>query len=337
VRWRLAAVIAVPTVIAAVFGAVQIGGDANAVGAFGRDQHLARLNAAVVKLTQNLEDERDLSAAYVARGSAGSVPVTLARARTATDAADRTVRTDAAGVGAGYSPAAVQDLTMLLASLASLADLESARKVTSSGALVAPGVIKLYTDNLIGPANTFSAAVGGGINDAAWQGTVTTLAALLRAENEQSVQRAILYAALSAQPPVLTSASLTSLEQAFQQEQADLDDFGAGAGTAEQQLFSNTVYGPAVNRAAAQEDLAMAHPSVPLTRITGLDAASWYSNMSTTIGDTRQVTDQLAGQLTTRANTLKADPTRSLLLAGIVTSAVLLLLLVMALVRRRSL
>jgi hypothetical protein len=36
VRWRLAAVIAVPTVIAAVFGAVfgavQISGDANAVG-----------------------------------------------------------------------------------------------------------------------------------------------------------------------------------------------------------------------------------------------------------------------------------------------------------------
>jgi hypothetical protein len=221
--------------------------------------------------------------------------------------------------------------------LASLADLGSARKVTSSGALGAPAVIKVYTDNLIGPANTFSAAVGGGINDAVWQGTVTTLAALLRAENEESVQRAILFAALSAQPPVLTSASLASLEQAFQQEQADLADFNAVAGTAEQQLFMNTVFGPAVNHAAAQEVLAAAHPSVPLTRSTGLDAASWYSNMSTTIGDTRQVTEQLAGQLTARANTLKANPTRSLLLAGIVTLAVLTLVLLLAVALVRGL
>jgi hypothetical protein len=49
-------------------------------------------------------------------------------------------------------------------------------------------------------ARRFSAAVGG-TNDARLQGTITALAALLAVENEQSVQRAILYAALSAQPP----------------------------------------------------------------------------------------------------------------------------------------
>jgi len=80
-RRRLAAVIAVPAVIAAVLGAVQISSDVSNEVASGRVQHLAVLDAAVVKLTQDLEDERDLSAGYAARRQAGPVPVTLANAR----------------------------------------------------------------------------------------------------------------------------------------------------------------------------------------------------------------------------------------------------------------
>jgi hypothetical protein len=106
VRWRLAAVIAVPTAIAAVLGVPQISGDAGSYVTSGRVQHLARLNAAVVKLTQNLEDERDLSATYVACKEAGSLPAFLVHARTATDAAASTVRADAdaAGQARGRDP-----------------------------------------------------------------------------------------------------------------------------------------------------------------------------------------------------------------------------------------
>jgi hypothetical protein len=86
-RWQLAAVIAVPAVIAALLGAVQIRSDVRNNVTSGRDQHLAVLDVAVVKLTQDLEGERDLSAGYAARKQAGPVPVTLAGARTATDAA----------------------------------------------------------------------------------------------------------------------------------------------------------------------------------------------------------------------------------------------------------
>jgi len=89
VRWRLAAVIAVPTLTAAVLGSPQISSDVSSYVTSGRDQHLAQLNAAVVKLTQNLEDERDLSAAYVARGGAGPLPVALVRARAARIPADQ--------------------------------------------------------------------------------------------------------------------------------------------------------------------------------------------------------------------------------------------------------
>ena len=54
--------------------------------------------------------------------------------------------------------------------------------------------------------------------------------------------------------------------------------------------------GAAVDSASAQETLAepagRREPAGAATRNTGLDAATWYGDMSTTIGDTRKVADQ---------------------------------------------
>jgi Nitrate and nitrite sensing/HAAS len=333
-RWWLATVIAVPAVTAVVLGALQISSVVSSYVTSGRAQHLARLNAAVVTLTQNLEDERDLSAAYVARGRRGPVPVTLAHARTVTDAAAGQVRADAAGVGAGYQPDTVQDLGALLASIT---DLGYIRKELSSPVASAAQVIRVYTDNVIEPATTFSAEAGGGTGDASMRGTVTTLAALLRVENHQSVQRAILYAALSAQPPVLGPDDLASLKEADVQAKSDLADFNASANTTEQEHFSTVVSGRAVDDATSQrieaEQKAAASPSAPLTGTTGLDAATWYGNMSTTVGDTRKVAGQLAGQITVRADTLRSNATRSLLFTSIVALLLVVLLLSAALAR----
>jgi nitrate/nitrite sensing protein len=123
-RWRLAVLVAVPVITAAVLGALRIGSDVGNVAAAGRDQRLVQLNAAVVTYTRDLEDERDLSGAYAARRQDRPAPslATLARARTATDAAAATVRADAAGigVGAGYQPKAVQDMEAILAGITDL-------------------------------------------------------------------------------------------------------------------------------------------------------------------------------------------------------------------------
>ena len=324
VRWRLAAIIAVPTVIAAVLGALQISGDVSSYAASGRVQHVARLDAAVVTLTQKLEDERDLSAAYAAREDNGP----LTRVRAATDAAASAVRADAAGVGAGYSPGTVRDLKALLKGLTVLGDIR--------GTVPAPGVIPLYSLGVIRPAITFSTAAGDGTGDARLQASVTTLAALLRVENEMSVQRAILYAALSARPPVLAPADLTSLRQAFQQQQADEGDFNASADTTEQRLFWNTVSG-AMDRAVTGEARAQAIPVAQLTGRFGLDAATWYAGMSAAIGDTREVANQLVGQVTARAGALRSDATRRLVLTSIVTLGLLLLVLLISAAVGRSL
>jgi hypothetical protein len=162
------------------------------------------------------------------------------------------------------------------------------------GTWPAPGVIRLYSLTVIGPAITFSTAAGDGTGDARLQASVTTLAALLRVENEMSVQRAILYAALRARPPALAPADRTSLLEAFQQQQADLGGFYAAADTTEQRLFSNIVSDAAAQRATVGVARALVVPVGQLKGRFGLDAATWYGEMSAAMGHTREVADQLA-------------------------------------------
>lgn len=333
-RWRLAVVIAVPLVTAATLGALRVSSEASSYAAAGRDQRLARLDVAAVTLSRDLEDECGLSAAYAARGHARPVSPALSRARAATDAAAGTVRAAAAGIGAGYPPGAVHALAGLLAGIN---DLKTIRAGISSSAFPASQLIRICTVNVIGAADTFGAAVGDAVGDTRLQATATSLAALLRAENDQSAQRAILYAALSAHPPVLFSENLSVLQQAATDERSNLTAFNSSASLAEQKLYATTVSGAAVDIASSSEILAeqqaATRPSVPLTR-DGLDAGTWYLDMSTTIDDTRKVTGRLDSQLSSQADTARSHAIRNLLFSGIATLVLLLVLLISAVLAR---
>jgi len=68
VRWRLIAIIAVPTLTALILGAIQISTAVENYTSFKRVQTLANLNALVVKGAGQLADERDITAGFVASG-----------------------------------------------------------------------------------------------------------------------------------------------------------------------------------------------------------------------------------------------------------------------------
>jgi len=243
------------------------------------------------------------------------------------------VSSDAAGIRAGYPPAAVQALHSLLAGPGGLGDVRAAASSPASQ------VIELYTGRLITLANTFSAAAGGDTSDARLQDTLTTLGALLDVENEMSIQRAALFAALSSPAKIFAPGELTILTQAAQSQAEDESGFNAAANRTEQEYFSNTVSGAQVDAAAAREQLAEALGTPPhATPLTahggGLTASRWYGEMSTKISDTRTVAGQLTSQITDRANTLKSDATRSLPLTSIATLVLLLVLLISAALAR---
>ncbi len=355
VRWRLAAVIAIPTIAAAVLGALQISADASNYNAFGRVQTLVSLNAAVVTLTQNLEDERDWTAGYVASQRTQYLSE-VTQAQGATDASVKVVQNDASPVihGSGFQPGTVQDLQALLAALNDLANI---RTVAIHSLLPANEVVSRYTSNIINVANTFSGAVGNGANDAPLQGNLSALATLLRAENQMSVQRGLLFAALNnalpgatatAAPtpdPVLTAHDLGSLNQALAQEQAELSDFAATTSEAENGLFNNTTTSTQRDAASQEETQAIsaeATPNTLLTKGTNLTATDWWNNMSAEIAQTRSVatglgSNGLIAQINSRANVLKSDAERSLLLASLITLVVLILVLLISTMVARSL
>src|SRR6201992_2676239 len=74
VRWRLVAIITVPTVTALILGVIQIVSAVDNYSSFKRVQDLANLNSLVVNADGLLADERDDTAGFVAAG--GQTPGT---------------------------------------------------------------------------------------------------------------------------------------------------------------------------------------------------------------------------------------------------------------------
>jgi signal transduction histidine kinase len=341
VRWRLTAVIAIPTLIAAALGGFLIYGDAHTWVASGRIQHLAQLNASVVKLTQALEDERDLSAGYAAdRVANANLVGPLKQAQANTSAAAQTVLSESTVViapGAGYQPGTVDNLNALIYNIN---DLPFIRQNVTISSFPASQVIRTYTSEVIASANAFSASVGTGANDANLQGNVATLGALLRVENDMSVQRAVLYTALLSPTRTFGPGDLGTLQQASESQTADQSEFTASTNENEVEYFNNTVSGSGVDLAEAQETLAgevgSQEPNSPLTA-HGLSAAGWYQNMQAMIGGTRTVADGLVTSITARANTLRSQATQNLLITSVLALALLVLVLFMSTVVARSL
>ena len=108
VRWRLAALIAVPLLTAAVLGALTINRGVSNWQTTGRVQHLAQLDSAVVTYIQAVEDERDYSIASTANRGGYSARLKTARRVTDDAAAKVAALADGITVGDGYQPAAVQ-------------------------------------------------------------------------------------------------------------------------------------------------------------------------------------------------------------------------------------
>ena len=205
-------------------------------------------------------------------------------------------------------------------------------------------IMQVYTVNIIQPANTFTSVVGNEASSTDLRRDVISLGALLQVEDSTSVQRAILLRAVSFPQPSLSPNDDASLQQAQQQEAADLANFNASVDLAEQQNYSNTVSGPPVDTAAQQVKLALAllpdassaHPLTPANaRI--LAAANVNDDMSFTIGKVRQVADELTGNIFTLANTSRNNASTDLLVTSLVTLLLLLLVLLVSTIVTRSL
>src|SRR5579875_202565 len=348
VRWRLIAIIAVPTVTAMILGGIQVGNSVSNYVAFQRVQTLANLNALIVKAAGQLADERDAMAGFVASGrpQGGALQTTVNNDQAATTATLDAIKQQAGAVtvNAGYRQQTVLDLQNGV--LAGIADLTFIRQAALKTSYPALAVIQSY-DRLVTAFDTFSNDVAAGTGNATLQTDVSVLNALLRMEDDASLQRAYLYQALASTPPALTPVALTDLNQAFSQQQADTSQFSQAATVAEQQTLNNTVAGPQVDEAQSAEKraIASAQAGQGLTigfqqscdnRTPAQSAQCWYTTQSAQINDMRAVSDQLVGQITAQANSLESTSLRNAIVISVATLVLLILVLLITTFVARS-
>ena len=331
VTWRLIALIAIPTVVAMAFAGLRVEAAASSAANFGRSAQLAALGQQVTGLAQAMEDERDLTASFIAGGRPAADRPALQRQFAVTDAWAQRVGTRMREVGRAF-PAQTQ--TDAVAVVARIADLRNLRSYAAAGNAPALAVITNYSLALA-DLFTFDDAIAQQAGSAALVGKVRTLGSLSRMKDQASQQRAILEAALVSgqfQP-----GSPDALTAAQAQQAADLASFGTAATLAESQALANTVAGRPIDMAQALEQRAIVLGGSGSPLDLGPRASQqWYSNMSYTIGRMRQAERQLSSAIVLQANALHQGAMRSLMLTAAVAAAVLIIVLLATVVIARS-
>src|SRR6185437_5956651 len=147
-----------------------------------------------------LENERDDTAGYVATNRASTAMRTTVKADQAkTNATLAQISSEASGVNndGGYQQQTMLDLENGVVS--AINDLPQIRTAALTTKYPAVAVIDDY-DTRIVAFDTFSNDIASGSGNPALQSDVTVLNALLRMEDDASLQRAFLYQALAATP-----------------------------------------------------------------------------------------------------------------------------------------
>src|SRR5215469_9140674 len=282
VTLRLIALIAIPTAMGLIFGAIRVATADSASNQFGQIETLARLGQQVAGLAGSLDDERDLAAGYVAAGQPAAVHAQLERQYAVTDGWTTQVRASLAGIGTGY-PAQAQARIQGLQAM--LAELPRARATTTGKTNVtAIGTINLYT-GMAGDLLSYTDDIAPGSADATLVDTARTLGWHARMEDAISQERAIIYSGLLEGRFEAGATTLLDAEQA--QQAIGMSEFESSAAVPQQQLFLTQV---ANANGALSKDETLVTVAIHIGSPAGLGvtASQWYSSTSGTIGSLRR-------------------------------------------------
>ena len=315
---RLIALIAIPTAMGLIFGAVRVATADSSSNQFGQIETLARLGQQVTGLAGSLDDERDLAAGYVAAGQPAAVRVQLERQYAVTDAWTTRVRASLAGLGTGY-PAQAQ--ARIQGIQAMLKELPLARAATTAKTNVtASGTLNLYT-GMAGDLLSYTDDIAPGSADPTLVDTARTLGWLARMEDAISQERAIVYSGLLEGRFEAGATTLLAAEQA--QQAIGVSEFESSAAVPQQQVYLNQV--ASANGALSQDQtLVTVAISVGSPARLGVTASHWYASTSGTIGRLRGVEQQVAASVVARAQQLHQGAADSARLSVILSVTLLL-------------
>jgi len=328
---RLLAVIVLALIMGLVFGGLRVADAVGSADQFGQVTRLASLGEQVTILVQDIQNERDETAAVVA----GASPASLTSLYSATDEAGAQARADAAALGGGVpaniasAVAAVVTDTQNLSSVRNLAKAEG-NPVT---------VITDYADD-VADMLALNSQIAQGVSDPTLTNDVRTLDSASQAKEQVAEQRALVANALTER--FFGFGVESAINTAVSMEQIDLSAFQATATPAQQSALAAVTASAQASNATSIESFLISD-SDPFTDIVNLGIsatrapAQWYSLMSYEINQMQDSELSIAREVVARAESLQGGAQRSALINGVITGAVLLLVLLAALLVARSL
>jgi signal transduction histidine kinase len=342
VSYRLVALIAVPTITAIAFGAVRIGDANSSATSLQRIETLSTLANSATKLAASMEDEENDLAIYVGQNRPTTKYALLyaqGQETTTTNLASQ-VTAEASGIGSGYPPqlqATVGGVLNMLQTITYLRD----QAIDSQAPALA--IIQSYTQSISTLLN-LDDQIATGTSDPALAGDVRALSSLVRAEDAEAQEKAILGAALAAGG--FQAGEYAQLQQASQQEQVELGDFTSAATVAQNQAEQSTVAGQFVDESNQMLQQALVSgqngglnvtlpPGSGFNGVPGIQGA-WNQTMQFTVDQMRAMAQNLVDQIQARSQALHTQATRAELETGAEVLIVLLVVLIITLVVARS-
>jgi signal transduction histidine kinase len=195
--------------------------------------------------------------------------------------------------------------------------------------LVIGDLLVMYQEIVQGTANEELAA------------SASALGALAREQEEASVGRALLAAALARRfLPAFDPTELDAFTAAQARRDSEHNSFVTTATQAQRQLYSDTVNGQKFSRALFLESRAitLSQRGQPLRRLdSGDDAVRWFDAMRDTIDRMHTVEDQIARGMIAKSDELQSSDQGFALINIILVAGLLIIVLVVTSVMARSL
>jgi signal transduction histidine kinase len=312
-----------------VFGGLRVAAATDSAAQFNRVSQLASLGQQSTGLIQALENERDRTCGSVT--SSG----TLQPLYNATDVAAARVQALAAGIGGSF-PADIQaKVARLRSQITNLSQLRDvAQSCSSTLAVIADYAVP------INDMMALNGQIAQGANDPALANDVQTLSALAQEKDQLAQQRAILFDAFT--HGKFAAAEQQGLFTVVAGQGEDETAFNATATPAEHDAFTRIVAGKQVTRAGDILQYVTSTGSLDIgAGALGISAqkapATWYSAVTDTINKMQTVELGVAQNIVARAQVLQLGAEQSALFTGVLTAAILILVLVATFAVARSL
>ncbi|SEG88618.1 Signal transduction histidine kinase [Nonomuraea solani] len=338
VRTRLITLIAIPTLVAVILGAMRVGISISSAEQNQRISNVGSLVAQLGELSREVALERDLSAHFVASNRAPTQLERLTDQRKIVDASVQ--RTTAAATQAedSLSDLGRRKLAIVRTRLTQLASL---RDTVSGNASQLPPLptMEKYSEVIDDMLQLYD-EVAQGSTDEQLIATSAALRAVARSEEEAAKLRGLLTIALV--KGAFEEPELKAFLDARSNRASERAAFRAVATLAQRQFHDNTVTSVEVGRGEFYINRAvfLANAGLPLRRLdasTSNDVTLWFNAISDTVNRLHTVQRSLLEQVGTRSADIQSSDRSAATLNIIVVAALLLLVLGITAVMARSL